>query len=60
MVPVVIKEMESRTMLHLECPWCAGSVAVEIADGDAFHCPDCSVRVEFAPEPLEAPVAIAA
>jgi hypothetical protein len=60
MVPPVLNETESRTMLHVECPWCAGAVALEVADGDGFHCPDCSIKVEFATDPVETPVAIAA
>jgi hypothetical protein len=47
-------------MLHVECLWCAGAMTVEVADGDEFHCPDCSIQVEFAPDPVEASVAIAA
>ncbi len=47
-------------MMHVECPWCAGAATVEVADRDVFQCPACSVEVEFAPEPVAAPIAVAA
>ena len=47
-------------MLVIECPWCAGSATVEVAEGDAFECTGCAIRVEIAPDPLTEPVARAA
>ena len=48
-------------MIDVECPWCAGSATVEIADGDeAFSCAGCAIRVEIAPEPVAELVARAA
>jgi sarcosine oxidase delta subunit len=48
-------------MMVVECPWCAGSATVEVAEGgDAFECRGCAVRVEIAPEPAREPVARAA
>jgi hypothetical protein len=43
--------MESKTMITVECPWCAGPASVEVADGDEFSCTGCAIRVEIAPEP---------
>ena len=47
-------------MMHVECPWCAGSATVEVAEGGEFNCADCSIAVELAPEQLSEPAAIAA
>ena len=47
-------------MMHVECPWCAGSATVEVAGSGEFNCADCSIAVELAPEPLGEPVAVAA
>jgi len=47
-------------MLVIECPWCAGSATVEVAEGDAFECSGCAIRVEIAPDPFTEPVARAA
>jgi hypothetical protein len=44
-------------MVSVECPWCAGSAFVGIADGDEFSCDACGLRVEIAPEPVPEPVA---
>ncbi len=47
-------------MLVIECPWCAGSATVEVAESDMFECGGCAIRVEIAPDPLTEPVARAA
>ncbi len=47
-------------MISVECPWCAGSASVEVADRDEFICDGCAIRVEIAPEPAPEPVARAA
>lgn len=47
-------------MISVECPWCAGSATVEVADGDEFSCDGCTIRVEFVPDPLPELVAKAA
>ena len=48
-------------MMVVECPWCAGSATVEVAEGaDGFECRGCAVRVEIAQEPVTEPVARAA
>ena len=47
-------------MLVVEGPWCAGSAPVEVAEGDAFECIGCAIRVEIAPDPLPEAVARAA
>lgn len=47
-------------MMHVECPWCAGSATVEVAGGGEFSCADCSITVELAPEPIAEAVALAA
>jgi hypothetical protein len=48
-------------MINVECPWCAGSATVEVADGgEAFSCAACAIQVEIAPEPVAEPVARAA
>jgi sarcosine oxidase delta subunit len=37
-------------MMVVECPWCAGSATVEVAEGgDTFECRACAVQVEIAP-----------
>ena len=46
-------------MINVECPWCAGSATIEVAEGDAFECSGCAIRVEIAPDPVES-VALAA
>jgi hypothetical protein len=35
-------------MVHVECPWCAGTATVDVADGDEFQCGDCGIRAEMA------------
>ena len=47
-------------MISVECPWCAGSATVEVADGDEFSCTGCEIRVEIAPESVTEPVTRAA
>jgi hypothetical protein len=47
-------------MLVIECPWCAGSAPVEVAEGDPFECSGCSIQVEIAPDPIGELVAWAA
>jgi len=47
-------------MANVECPWCAGSATVEVADGDGFSCAGCAIQVDIAPEPVREPVARAA
>jgi endogenous inhibitor of DNA gyrase (YacG/DUF329 family) len=54
----VSRKVEPRTMMNVECPWCAGPAT--IADGDEFDCPDCAVRVELAPDPITETIAVAA
>jgi hypothetical protein len=44
--------MESRAMCNVECPWCAGSATIEVADRDEFSCSGCAIRVEIAPDPV--------
>jgi hypothetical protein len=56
-------EKESQAMISIECPWCAGSATVDVADGDEFHCSGCAIRVEIAPGPkaeIPEPVTLAA
>jgi hypothetical protein len=36
-------------MVHVECPWCDGPVALDGAL-EAFECRDCGVDVPFAAE----------
>jgi sarcosine oxidase delta subunit len=38
------------TMLHIECPWCAGQASIEsdAGNGDTFRCVDCAVSVDLA------------
>jgi hypothetical protein len=48
--------VESSAMINIECPWCAGTATVEVADGDEFSCTACSIRVEIAPDPLAEPL----
>ena len=47
-------------MITVECPWCAGSASVEVADRDEFICAGCAIRVEIAPVPVPEQVAHAA
>ena len=47
-------------MISVECPWCAGSATVDVADGDEFTCTGCAIRVEIAPDPVIEPATIAA
>ena len=47
-------------MMHVECPWCGGPAAVEVAGDGEFSCTDCSISVELAPEPIADTVALAA
>jgi primosomal protein N' len=37
-------------MINVTCPWCDGPMAVE-DDRPDLDCPDCSIVVEFAPDP---------
>lgn len=46
-------------MINVECPWCAGTATIEVADGDDFECSGCAIRIEIAPEAVES-VALAA
>lgn len=46
-------------MLNVECPWCAGPLALDEERSEA-ECAACAIRVEIAPEPLPEPVALAA
>ena len=52
------------TSFDIECPWCAGHlVALDLAMGDAgeaLACSACSIVVELAPDPVTAPIALAA
>ena len=57
------QEKESRAMISIECPWCAGVASIEVAEGDEFTCRGCAIRVEIAPDPVTSmtePVARAA
>jgi hypothetical protein len=47
-------------MSVIECPWCAGPASIEVAEGDAFECGGCAIRVEIAPDPVGELVARAA
>jgi hypothetical protein len=47
-------------MISVECPWCAGSATIEVAEDDRFDCAGCAIRVEIAPDPITEPVARAA
>ena len=44
-------------MVTVECPWCEGQVALEVAD--VLHCEDCRIEVEISPE-IATEVALAA
>ncbi len=47
-------------MIHIECPWCAGTATVEVADGGEIRCVDCGVHVELAPDAIAEPIGKAA
>ena len=47
-------------MISVECPWCAGSATVEVADRDEFTCTGCAIRVEIAPDAVIEPATLAA
>ena len=47
-------------MMSIECPWCAGSATIEVADRDEFDCTDCAIRVEIVGPSAAEPVALAA
>jgi hypothetical protein len=47
-------------MISIECPWCTASATIEIAERAEFHCVECAVKVEIAPDPAREPVARAA
>ena len=53
-----------KTEHEFDCPWCSGHmVALDVALGDAgeaLACSTCSIVVELAPDPVTAPVALAA
>jgi hypothetical protein len=52
-----------KTTPDVECPWCSGTMtlATEItAAGDTLACETCSIVVELAPDPVTAPIALAA
>jgi ribosomal protein S27E len=51
--------MESQ-MMNVECPWCAGSATIELADDTEFQCIECAIRVEIAPPAAAEPIARAA
>ena len=40
-------------MMHVECPWCAGSATVENAGGGESIAPIARSVVELAPEPID-------
>ncbi len=59
-----LSSQESIAMAQTECPWCAGPAAL-VAEGlrdvpNALDCAECGVRVELAPDPVEARLARAA
>ena len=40
--------------VHLECPWCATKVAVDLEpDTTELGCPECLTVVDLAPERVE-------
>ena len=47
-------------MINVECPWCAGSATIEVADRDEFSCAECSIQVELVAEAVAEPVGLAA
>ena len=47
-------------MMIVECPWCAGSATIEVADGDEFSCTACAIRVEIVPSAAAEQVVLAA
>ncbi len=47
-------------MMSIECPWCAGSATIEVADGHEFSCTECAIRVEIVGPSASEPVALAA
>jgi len=46
-------------MITVECPWCTSPASVGVDDA-SLDCADCSIRVDFAPDPSNVPVALAA
>jgi hypothetical protein len=47
-------------MMSIECPWCAGSATIEVAERDEFSCADCAIRVEIVGPSTSEPIALAA
>ena len=47
-------------MVHVECPWCAGSAVVDLAGEATVHCEACDVRVEIAADATSEPLRKAA
>ena len=46
-------------MVELECPWCAGSLAMD-AERLQLDCATCAIVLEFAPDAIVELVAVAA
>ena len=47
-------------MVHVECPWCAGSAVVDLAAEATVECEACDVRVEIANDATIEPIRRAA
>jgi hypothetical protein len=45
-------------MVIVECPWCEGEVAFELAE--RFRCDDCRIEVEISADAVAPEVALAA
>jgi hypothetical protein len=50
------------TMVHIECPWCAGSASIDgdAGDNDTFRCVDCAITVDLADPAATEGLAVAA
>ena len=47
-------------MVHVECPWCAGSAVVDGAGKATVQCETCDVRVEIVADATSEPLRLAA
>lgn len=48
---------EDSRMLVMDCPWCDDSMVVDDASAATGACATCGIVVEFAPDPVGAPIA---
>lgn len=38
-------------MIHIECSWCDADVVLTELDAPSVECANCSISVEFVPDP---------